>query len=453
MSALRLSVIGCGHVGLVTGACLAAIGHQVRCGDGNLERIRLLNAKDLPTSEPQLDALIHRGLSDRSLEFTSDIAAAGRGAEAAFFCVGVPQLESGDADFSALDSALRVFARDAEPATLVVQRSTVPVRTSEQLKHLLGVYALSAQAKFRVAANPQLLRQGTAIQDFLHPDRLLIGVEDEHSEGLLRRIYAPILERRFHCPVHAGSCPESRIPELIFTSLTSAELIKQVSNAFLALKISYANVLADLCERLGADVGEVTHAVGLDSRIGTAFLGAGIGFGGSRLPNDLSAFRRLLEQMDVDSGIVQAVEAVNHRRTEIFLERVRQSLWVLKGKRIGLLGLAHKARTDDLRHSPGIELCNRLKAEGSYLQAYDPAAMPNARALYPDMTLSVDAYAAAERADALLIATDWDEFRDLDWARIRDVMARPLVLDGRNLLSASQLRSLGFEYHCVGRPG
>lgn len=451
-AALRLSVIGCGHVGLVTGACFAAAGHQVRCTDANLERIALLNAGALPISEPQLDSLIHRGLSDGSLEFKSDVEASGRGAEAAFFCVGVPQLDSGESDFSALDSALRLFARGADSATLVVQRSTVPVQTGEQLRRLLAVYSQNAHAEFRIAANPQLLRQGTAIRDFLHPDRLLIGVEDEGSEILLRQIYAPILERRFSCPVHSGPCPSARTPELIFASLTSAELIKQVSNAFLALKISYANVLADLCERLGADVEEVTHAIGLDSRIGAAFFGAGLGFGGSRLPNDLCAFRRLLERMGVDSGIIQAAEGVNNRRVEIFLEKVGQTLWVLKGKRIGLLGLAHKANTDDVRQSPGIELCNLLKAAGSRVQAYDPAAMPNARAIYPDLSLCADAYAAADRADALLITTDWDEFRDLDWARVRDVMIRPLILDGRNLLSASQLKSLGFEYHCVGRP-
>jgi len=252
--------------------------------------------------------------------------------------------------------------------------------------------------------------------------------------------------------VHSKTCPPREPPQLLVTDLHSAELIKQASNAFLAVKISYANVIADLSERLGADVQEVTHAVGLDQRIGSQFLEAGIGFGGSRLPKDLQAFYRLVEREGVDAGILKAAEEVNHNRIELFFDKVKRSLWVLKDKRISLLGLAHKAGTDDVRGSPAIELFRRLKAAGAQVRAYDPRAMSNASVACPDLVTSHDPYDAAERADAVLIVTEWDEFRLLDWERMRVAMDRPLVLDGRNLLSPAHMKSLGFDYHSVGRP-
>jgi UDPglucose 6-dehydrogenase len=386
------------------------------------------------------------------LVFTSQLSEAALAGEVIFLCVGIPELENGESDLSAFDSVARQIAQAVESPKLVVERSTVPVKTGQHLNRLLSVYSGDRKIRFRVAACPQFLRKGTAVRDFLHPDRLLLGVEDPESEKTLRDLYAPILRRDFACPVHPDTCPPQEPPRLLTTDLQSAELIKQASNAFLALKISYANVIADLSERLGANVQEVTHAVGLDQRIGSQFLEAGIGFGGPRLPKDLRAFYRLTEQEGVDGGILKAAEDVNGNRIEFFFDKVKRSLWVLKDKRIALLGLAHKAGTDDVRGSPAIELFKCLTAAGAQVRAYDPRAMSNASAACPDLVTSHDSYGAAERADAVLIATEWDEFQLLDWERMRVAMDRPLVLDGRNLLSPAHMKSLGFEYHSVGRP-
>jgi UDPglucose 6-dehydrogenase len=437
---------------LVTGGCLAAIEHHIFCVDRDAERIQLLEAGRLPVYEPHLNELIQRSRIAGTLTFSNDPAAAIHTADAIFLCIGVPQLENGESDFAALDSAANQIARYVDTPKLVVERSTVPVKTGEQLKHLLCVYTPNPNARFRVAANPQFLREGTAVEDFFHPERVLLGVDDAESEAALRQIYDPILQQAFQCPIHPSSCPPRRPPELLLTSVRSAELIKQASNAFLGVKISYANVLADLCEHLGANVQEVTHAVGLDPRIRSAFLQAGIGFGGDRLPKDLRAFCKLVESEGVDAGILQAAEDANAARVEAFFQKIQRSLWVLKDKKIALLGLAHKAGTDDIRSSPAIQLYKRLVAAGARISAYDPQAITNARSAFPELVACRDPYETATRADALLLLTEWDEFRVLDWQRIRDTMARPLVLDGRNLLSPTHMKALGFEYHSVGRP-
>jgi len=449
---LRIAIIGSGHVGLVTGACLATIGHHVTCTDLDKTLVDGLKARRLPLYEPHLQAAVQHASGTGHLTFTSENLDAARSAEAIFLCVGVPQLESGDSDPSALDAAARQIAPAVTPSTLVIVRSTVPLQTGAQLKRLFAVYGGHQENDVHVAANPQFLREGSAVEEFLHPDRILVGVGDSKSEATLRQIYAPILEQDFPCPVHDGSCPSHRPPELLVTNLESAELIKHASNAFLAVKISYANVIADLCEHLGGNVLEVTSAVGLDPRIGSRFLEAGIGFGGSRLPKDLRAFCGFSERVGVDPGILQAAEEVNRRRLDLFMEKVQRSLWVLMGKRIGLLGLAHKADTDDIRGSPAIELFKRFSEAGAQVRAYDPRAMARARSAFPAMVCGADVYDVAQQADALIVATDWPEFLNLDWKRIRDLMARPAVFDGRNLLSPPQMKALGFEYHSVGRP-
>jgi UDPglucose 6-dehydrogenase len=449
---LRIAVIGCGHVGLVTGICLASFGHHVTCVDRDSERIRQLEEGHLPLYESHLDELFLRSRAAHELAFTCDVGKAASDAEVVFLCVGVPQLENDDSDFSALDSATRQIAQAVDTPKLIVVRSTVPVQTGEQLAHLLAVYRRNRDVSFTVASNPTFLREGTAVEDFLHTDRIILGVEDSASERTLREIYAPILEQNFRCPVHGERCPPRKPPELLLTNIHSAELIKYTSNAFLAVKISYANVLADLCERLRADVQEVTRAVGLDPRIRPSFLEAGLGFGGSRLPKDLRAFCRLAERTGVEAGILQAAEEVNRNRIDLFFEKLQRSLWVLKDKRIGLLGLAHKADTDDIRGSPAIELFKRFIAAGAQVRAYDPRAMSQARTAYPEMICGKDAFDVAQHADALVVATDCEEFLKLDWKRIREVMARPTVFDGRNLLSPSRMKELRFEYYSVGRP-
>jgi UDPglucose 6-dehydrogenase len=449
---VRVCVIGCGHVGLVTGGCLAAIGHHVFCVDRDAERIRLFGEGRLPVYEPHLQELILRSRDTGTLTFTTDACQALRTTDVIFLCIGVPQLENGKSDFAALDAAANQIAQSVDTPKLIVERSTVPVKTGEQLKHLLSVTAPSPRARFHVAANPQFLRKGTAVEDFFHPERILLGADEPESEATLRQLYAPILQQNFPCPIHPKGCPSNDPPELLLASVRSAELIKQASNAFLAVKISYANVLADLCEQIGADVQEVTHAVGLDPRIRKSFLQAGIGFGGDRLPKDLRAFCGLVQEEGVDAGILRAAEDVNSHRVAAFFQKINRVLWVLKDKKIALLGLSHKADTDDIRGSPAIELYKRLVAAGARVSAFDPQAISSALAAHPGLASCSDPYAAAERADALLLLTEWEEFRVLDWQRIRDIMARPLVLDGRNILSPAYMKSLGFEYHSVGRP-
>jgi len=449
---LRIAIIGCGHVGLVTGGCFALIGHKVICVDRDHERVALLEGGHLPIFESYLEELFLRSRNARTLKFTCDSAEAVKEAEVIFLCVGVPQLDTGDSDFSTLDSAARQIAFAADAPKLIVVRSTVPIQTGDQLKHLLTVYRRKHEVEFSIAANPQFLREGTAVEDFLHAERILIGVDNPMSATVLSEIYAPVLSHNFRCPVHPKGCPPRKAPELLITSIRSAEMIKHATNAFLAVKISYANVLADLCERLGANVQEVTRAMGLDPRIRAGFLDAGIGFGGSKLPKDLRTFFYLTERAGVEAGILQAAERVNLKQIDQFFQKVQRHLWVLKDKRIGLLGLAHKAGTDDIRGSPAIELFERFRAAGAQVHAYDPQAMAQTRGAYPEMVCGTDAYAVAEHADALVVATSWREFLGLDWKRIRSIMARPTVFDGRNLLSPPEMKALGFEYYSVGRP-
>ena len=449
---MRIAIFGCGHAGLVTGICLSSIGHHVVLFDQDTELVHSLDKARLPIYELHLDKLFHRCLAERALSISTHWEEAASNAEIVFLCVTVPQLEDGESDFAALDSAATQIARAGNIPRLVVLRSTVPVQTGKQLKHILTAYCRKPDIRFRIAANPQFLREGTAVEDFFHPDRILLGIEDASSEETLREVYRPLLTPGFRCPLHSRGCPSRKPPEVILTSVHSAELIKHASNAFLAMKISYANVLADLCEQLGGDIKEVAKAVGLDQRIGSNFLEAGIGFGGPRLPAHLRSFCHLAERVGVQAGILQAAERVNRSRVALLFTKIQNSLWVLKAKRIGLLGLAHKSGTDDVRGSPAIELLMQLSAAGAEVRAFDPQAMAKARAAFPHLVCGVDAYDIAHQAEALILATGWPEFNNLDWKRVRDIMARPVVFDGRNLLSPSEMRTLGFEYHSVGRP-
>lgn len=443
-------MIGCGYVGLVTGACLAEAGHEVVCTDNDSARIALLNDGRIPIYELHLDELVAKNRRENRLRFSADAREAVCAGEVVFICVGTPPLETGDSDLSAIDSVARLIATAAKTTKLVVEKSTVPVQTGKQLKHALGVYGRKSGVAFRVASNPEFLREGTAVGDFLHPERVVVGVDDERSEKQLREIYQPILEGKFNCPVHA-TCPTLAPPQFLVTNINSAELIKHACNSFLALKISYANVLSDLCELLGANVEEVTRAMGLDARIGPRFLAAGLGFGGSCLPKDVQAFIRLAEQAGMDFTLLKEAERVNRQRIQRFVDKIRRALWVIKGKKIGVLGLAFKPNTDDIRSSPPISLVRQLLAEGAHVSAYDPAAMERTRELLPKLRYGKDAYEVAGGVDALVIATEWQEFAALDWERIYCSMARPLVLDGRNLLDPDLMAKRGFEYHSFGR--
>jgi UDPglucose 6-dehydrogenase len=439
-------------VGLVTGGCLAEAGHQVVCTDNDPARIASLQAGQMPIYEPHLDAILAANCRESKLSFTSDAGEAVQTGEVIFICVGTPPLENGEADLSAIDNVARMIATEARAPKLVVEKSTVPAQTGRQLKRALGVYRRNGGGEFRVASNPEFLREGTAVEDFLHPDRIVLGVEEETTEQQLREIYRPILEGRFRCPVHSPACPPSKTPQMVVTTINSAELIKHASNSFLALKISYANVVADLCERVGADIEEVIRAMGLDPRIGPQFLRAGLGFGGFCFPKDIQAFIRLAERAGVDFDLLKEAERVNKGRVDLFLEKIRRALWVVKDKQVGLLGLAFKPNTDDIRFAPSLEVIRRLLAEGAKVRACDPQAMEKTRAIFPQIRYSRDSYEVARDADALLILTEWEEFRQLDWERIYGLMARPLVIDGRNLLEPEMMKELGFEYDSFGRP-
>ena len=448
---MRLTVIGCGYVGLVTGACLAAAGHEVFCTDIDDKRIDLLKAGKVPIYEEHLEAVLERAAADQKISYTSDAGEAIRAGEVIFICVGTPPKQSGEADLSAIDHVARQIATEARTSKLVVEKSTVPALTGIQLQRALAAYSPNGEIKFEVASNPEFLREGTAVDDFFHPDRIVVGVESERSAVKLREIYQPIVEGKFDCPVHGGRCPSAEKPELLVTTINSAELIKHASNSFLALKISYANVIADLCERIGANVEEVTRAMGLDPRIGTQFLKAGLGFGGFCFPKDIQAFIHLSASVGVDFDILKAAERVNKQRIDRFLEKVHKALWVVEGKRIAVLGLAFKAKTDDIRLAPALEVIRRLVEEGAEIHASDPEAMARTKAVFPNLAYHGDPYEALEGSDAALVCTEWQQFRELDWERAGRLMARRLVIDGRNLYSPKKMRDLGFDYYSFGQ--
>jgi UDPglucose 6-dehydrogenase len=448
---LRLSVVGCGYVGLVTGACLAEAGHDVVCTDIDKERIAHLQSGGVPIYERYLDKILASTRASGKIYYTPDAGEAIRSSDAIFICVGTPPKENGDADLSAIDHVARQIAAEARSPKLVIEKSTVPARTGIELRRALTAYSRNSNLHFRVVSNPEFLREGTAVEDFFHPDRIVVGVEEDSSANDLREIYRPILERSFHCPVHNGACPPERPAEFLVTTINSAELIKHASNSFLALKISYANVIADLCEKLGADVQEVTHAMGLDPRIGGQFLRAGLGFGGFCFPKDVQAFVHLAGTLGVNFDILKAAERVNKQRIDRFVAKVHKALWVVKGKRVAILGLAFKANTDDVRFSPALEVVKAMLNEGALVHATDPVAISRAQAVLPEVSYHEDPYDALRDAEAALVCTEWDAYRSLDWQRAGNLMARRLVIDGRNLYSPARMREMGFEYFSFGR--
>ena len=449
---MRIAILGCGYVGLVSGACLAEIGHSVVCTDNDESKIVTLNQGGLPIYEPHLDEIVARNVAAGRLKFTADLGEAVRYGDAVFICVGTPPLQDGDADLSSIDSAARLIAQESRSSKLVIEKSTVPMQTGQKLVRALAIYGRNSDCRFSVASNPEFLREGTAVLDFLHPDRIVVGVGDANAEAQMREIYRPILERKVACPIHPQGCPGREAPPLLVTSINSAELIKHACNSFLALKISYANLISDICENMGADVEEVVEAMGMDPRIGPSFLRPGLGFGGFCLPKDIQAFIRLGEKAGVDVALLRDAELINKRRIDHFLAKAMHSLWTLKGKSIGVLGLTFKANTDDIRFAPAMELIARLLQEQVRVKVYDPQGMEKTKALYPAIQYCADSYEVADGAEALMIVTEWDCFRELDWLRVKRLMQRPLVIDGRNLLDGESMVGMGFEYQGVGQP-
>ncbi|MFN3475935.1 MAG: UDP-glucose dehydrogenase family protein [Candidatus Methylomirabilales bacterium] len=447
---MEIAIVGTGHVGLVTGACLAEIGHRVVCIDDDRRKIAILRGGGMPFYEPHLEELVERNRARGRLSFVECLEEGIERALVIFISVGTPPLESGEADLSSVEQVSRRIAETATSYKLVVEKSTVPVQTGRWIERTLKVYNSGGEAEFDVASNPEFLREGSAVKDFLHPDRIVIGVGNPRSEKLLRELYAPIVEGTFDCPIHRPCSKAQPVPFLV-TNIESAELIKHASNSFLAMKISFINALADLCEQVGADVKLVAEGMGLDQRIGRSFLDAGLGFGGYCFPKDLQAFIRIAEKQGYDFALLKEVERINLSRAEVVLRKLKEALWILKGKRIGVWGLAFKPNTDDIREAPALRIIRLFQKEGAFVQAYDPKAMEPAKAELQGVLFCRDPYEAAEGAEALILATEWQEFKTVDFSRVKALMRRPLFLDGRNFFDKEAMLGLGFEYLGMGR--
>ena len=445
---MKISVIGAGYVGLTTAACLAQIGHDVFCSESEVEKLSKLQNGVMPLFEPYLEDVIKGVRKAGRLHFGSTEEAIAWG-DVIFICVGTPPLANGDADLSAIEGVARVIAKRATGYRLVIEKSTVPVQTGAQLRKHLSVHSTNG-LRYDVASNPEFLREGTSVEDFLHPDRIVVGADSPRAAEFLSKIYEPIVKQKFTCPIHSD-CAKRKEPVFLVTDTSSAELIKHASNSFLAMKISFINMVANLCEAVGADVTRVAQGMGLDPRIGPAFLNPGIGFGGFCFPKDVQAFIRIAEKSGCDFSLLKEVEKINQRRVEHFVEKVRKELWVLRGKKIAMWGLAFKPNTDDIRFAPSIALVKSLLDEGADVRAYDPEAMEKAKSVLPNITYCSTPYQAAESADAIVIVTEWEEFRQMDWNRLLSIVEQPLVIDGRNVFSPEEISRKGFRYVSIGR--
>jgi UDPglucose 6-dehydrogenase len=428
---MNLAIVGSGYVGLVTGACFAEVGHRVICVDNDLKKVHALQGGHIPIYEPGLEELVKKNVAAGRLSFTASIAEAVEASRVIFIAVPTPPQEDGSVDLSFVEGVAREIAMHIKDYRIVVDKSTVPVKTGEKVAQTINRY--NPDAQIDVVSNPEFLREGSAVEDLMKPDRIVIGVSSERAIGPMREIYEP-----FHAPI-------------MITDLNSAELIKHASNSFLALKISYINAVAAICERSGANVQRVAEGMGADKRIGRDFLNAGVGYGGSCFPKDLSAFIRISHDLGYDFRLLKEVEAINQQQKERFLKKLRDSLWVLRHKKIGVLGLAFKGNTDDVRSSVAIAIVQQLAAEGAEVRAYDPKAMEKAQPLVPQAAMTGTPEEVADGADAVLILTEWNEFRALPWMAMKKKMLSPLLFDGRNLLDPEEMRALGYTYASVGR--
>jgi UDPglucose 6-dehydrogenase len=428
---MKIAVIGCGYVGLTSGTCLAKIGHDVICVDNDAARIDLLKRGGMPIFEPGLPEIITEAKAAGRLRFTTDIRTAVTESTVSFIAVGTPPRENGQPDLTYVEDVARDIAASIRDYHLVVEKSTVPVQTGKWVRMTIERYN-KAGTPFDVASNPEFLREGSAVEDFLHPDRIVVGVESERAQKLMAEIYAPI-----DAPI-------------VFTDLASAELIKHASNAFLSMKISFANALSIVCEASGADIRKVCGGVGMDKRIGRSFLDAGIGYGGFCFPKDLSAFIAIASDLGYDFRLLKEVEAINDDMKRRFVQKIQSRLWNLREKTIGVLGLAFKPNTDDMRFAPSIDIINALVREGARIRAFDPQAMEKARKVLPDIAYCTRAEEVADEADLLAVVTEWPEFRKLDLADLKRRMRLPIICDGRNLFERSAVEKLGFTYVGVG---
>jgi UDPglucose 6-dehydrogenase len=435
MPGLRVVVVGSGYVGLVTGTCLAELGHAVVCVDSDPSKLKSLKAGKVPIYEPGLDELFKKNIKAKRLSFSPSIKESLSGADVVFIAVGTPPRPDGSADLSAVEKVAEEVASHMSGYTVIVDKSTVPVETGEWVSKTISRFNKKKVA-YDVVSNPEFLSEGSAVKDFMHPDRIVLGVTSKKAEAVMRKVYAPIKA------------------EVLVTDVKSAELIKHASNSFLATKISYINAVSQLCEKVGADIELVARGMGLDRRIGSMFLRPGIGFGGFCFPKDLEAFYWIAKQKGYDFELLKSVKEINEQQKKWVQKKIEENLWNLEGKTVAMLGLAFKPNTDDMRFAPSVDVARMLKARNVNLRVFDPVAMERAKAVpeLKDVTFCKDAYEAAKGADALAIITEWPQFKDLDLAKLKKLLRNPLILDGRNVLDAAKARKAGFTYFGVGRP-
>jgi UDPglucose 6-dehydrogenase len=429
---MDICVIGAGYVGLVTGACFADMGHKVICVDNDKRKIDLLKKNKPPFYEKGLEEIVRKNVTAGRLSFSYAIKEGVKKSLVIFICVGTPSMANGEADLSYVENVATEIARDMSSYRLIVEKSTVPVETGEWVRHTIKVN-VKKRVDFDVASNPEFLREGSAVEDFLRPDRIVIGVESKKAEKILRELYERIDTK------------------VVVTDIKSAELIKHASNSFLAAKISFINSVANICEKTGADIKKVAYGMGLDPRIGGGFLNSGIGYGGSCFPKDVDAFIHISGKLGYDFDILKAVKRVNEDQQRLFVKKIEDALWMIKGKNIGVLGLSFKPNTDDIRSAPSMAVINSLKDNGAKIKVYDPQASKKAAEILKGVVFCEDLYDTAKQSDALVILTEWHEFEIMDLDRIKKLMKNPLIVDGRNIFEPDKIRKAGFKYISIGR--
>ncbi|HQR17901.1 MAG TPA: UDP-glucose/GDP-mannose dehydrogenase family protein [Gemmatimonadales bacterium] len=433
---MRVTVVGSGYVGLVAGACFAETGNDVVCADVDQAKIERLRRNDIPIYEPGLEPLVHRNQAEGRLTFSADVGQAVKHGQVVFIAVGTPPGEDGSADLHHVLDVARVIGQNMNGPKVVATKSTVPVGTAERVRQAIQA---ETDVPFSICANPEFLKEGAAVEDFMHPDRVVVGVEDDRARQVMAELYGPFFRKS---------------DRILFMDIPSAEVTKYAANAMLATRISFMNQIANLCERVGADVTNVRRGIGTDQRIGSAFLFPGPGYGGACFPKDVKALIRTAAEVGAPADLLEAVEHVNQRQKQVLLAKVDAALGVgLKGKTVGVWGLAFKAETDDIRESPAIPLIEGLLAHGARVQAHDPHAMENTRALFGDrIQYASDPYAAAHGADAVVVVTEWLVYRNPDFERLRREMSGRVLIDGRNLYDSARMRAHGFAYASIGRP-
>lgn len=429
---MNICIIGAGYVGLVTGACLADLGNRVICVDNDKKKIEMLRKSKIPFYEKGLEDMVRKNVKANRLMFSSSVKEGVKKSLVIFICVGTPPRPNGEADLSSVEYVANEIAKNLSSYRLIVEKSTVPIETGKWVDHTIKLN-IKKKIKFDVASNPEFLREGIALEDFLHPDRIVIGVESKRAKDILLDLYKEIDS------------------EIVVTDTKSAEIIKHASNSYLAAKISFINSIANICERTGADVTRVAHGMGLDHRIGKDFLRSGIGYGGSCFPKDVDAFIHISSKLGYDFGILKATRKVNEEQKALFVRKIEEALWIVKGKTVGILGLSFKPNTDDMRSAPSIDIVNSLKENGAKIKAYDPQAMKKARSILEDITFCDDPYEVAKNSDAIVIVTEWHEFEVMDLACIKKLMKSPLIIDGRNIFDPGKMKKLGFRYVSIGR--